>query len=603
MDCDRDEATGERYKHNTHIRSHRNNLFSHRSSNAYAHDRCSCATTSQLHRHNTFQSQSQFVPSPLQLQVQELETLYRERIESRQMARADSDGDRFLFHHHKDHSLSKSNVPGDHYVSNNLQDDSDDSSPPPVFHISSAAEDDDEDAQCGDIAFANVDSSSRDQKVPEFRVYSDGLTNNSDYFNPCTSSDIVPLSPDQQHTSHPSSLYQVDHSYEHVYNNFTTIDSSNSSVMTSITSPSTIAALPCFTCCLLKKCAFFCLSCLQLGKFTSSQSSGPLKLTFSERKYEYLHLQDEKVSLNASIGCMLKDEMAKDILQEKVDQVTKRNTMLRERLNELTKELKTKSDQLVDLKPLKDAANSWLRKKRHKMSFAREWTEKLRGKSLKKSQQLKGIQDTIKQVTCNLAVDLRKSIFHIDLYDDTDDALNQSGDLDSRMPLLNCRNSIHVTSTLKHTDLSSYPRYTIVEPWIYGTSGDLIMYDTWMSEHRDDFSSTNSVMDVTSGNDGGNDALRVAASLTYLNHMIHMMAKSLDLTLPRKLQLNEFYHGNESSYTTSNYNEMKFRIAKLNINIIYLCLSQKLDSNLIGKQMRSPLSSLIALLNPSSTLR
>lgn len=603
MDRKENKPISQSSKYNTHM--YRNNIASHSTRNVRPHDRPSYSVSNTVDRSNSVHSQSQFVPSPLQLQVQELEALYRDKIESKQPRQVNSDERSYLYHQHNNHLPSRSNFPADHCLSNtNVEDDSDDSSPPPVFHISSAADDDDDDneRQFSQIRSTNIDANVYDQKVPEFCANNDDLTHRSNYFtSSCTSSDIEPVSLDHQHQSHPSSLYEVDHSYEHVCGNFITIDSSNSSVMTSINSPSTIAALPCFTCCLLKKCGFFCLSCVQLGKFTSSKSLSPLKFTFSEKKYEYLHLQNEKNSLNSSIGIMLRNKIAKDILQEKVNQVTKRNIMLKEKLIEMTRELKLKKDQLVDLKPLQDQTNNSMRRKREKMSFAKEWTGKLRIKLRTKSDDLKKIQDSIRQVTWNLAVDLRKSIFNIDLYDDTHDGLNQSSDLDSRMPLLNCLNSMDVTSTLKQVNAWSYHgrRYTIVEPWIYGTNGDLAMYDNWMNEHRDDFSSTNSVMDVTSGNDGGNDALRVTASLTYLNHMIDIMAKLLDLKLPRKLQLNEFYHGNETSYSGSNLNQMKFRLAKLNVNIVYLCLSQNLDSNLVASQIRSPLSSFIDLLNPS----
>lgn len=552
---------------------------------------------------NVNSQKSQFVPSPLQLQVQELEALYKEKVQSEQGANR-FDGPSFMFHH-DDYHYNLGNA--GHYTPE--LDEIDDSSPPPLFHISSTNED--EEYHCMN-AIAQNDSFEKmtDHVVPELSVQNE-MSRNSNYFTSNTSSDTLPTTydPGHHHNQHeeqqkqPMSTYEADHSYEHVYTNFATIDSQHSSVVTSLTSPLTVAALPCFTCCLLKKCGFFCFSCVQLGKFTSSKAPGPLKFTFFEKKYEYLHFQNEKASLNSSIGSMLKNDFAIDILQEKVNQATKRNELLREKLKEAQEKLAEKKSQIIDLTPFKLASSRSMEKKRLKMEYTKNhFMDKIMSKIDSKSQELRQKQAQIKELTWNLAADLRNSIFSIDPYDDLsgDGQYNPSSDLDLRMPLLNCLTSVDVTSTLRPLSTwSNQIKYTIVEPWIYGTVGDLAMYDTWMNEHKDDFSYTNSIMDVTSGNEGGNDALRVTAAFTYLNHMLDAMAKLLDLRLPRKLQLHEFYLGNETSYSGNNYNQMKFRLAKLNVNIIYLCLSQRLDTNLVGTQVRSPLQSLIHLLNPS----
>lgn len=555
------------------------------------------------HHHHQQQQQSQFVPSPLQLQVQELEALYKETIESK-MRGDQLEGQSYMFHHHENYNYSS--LKNDHYTTD--YDDMEDSSPPPLFHISSTNEDDED--HCINSMINNEKIT--DHPVSELNLQ-DEINRHSNYFTSTSSTDTLPPTFEHHHHHHQQqnhhrlpSTYEADHSYEHVYTNFNTIDSEHSSVVTSMTSPLTIATLPCFTCCSLKKCGFFCFSCVQLGKFTSSKSPGPLKFTFFEKKYEYLHLQNEKASLNTSIGFMLKSDHVIDDLQEKVNQAKKRNELLKQKLKEATENLANKKSQIIDMSPLKKTSNESMKKKRSKMDFAKNYFGRLKSKLETKSNELKSIQSQIKVLTWNLAVDLRNSIFAIESYDElTGEGQfnNPSADLDLRMPLLTYLNSMDATninSTLRPlTSWSNQIKYTIVEPWVYGNIGDLVMYDNWMNGHKDDFSSTNSVMDVTSGNEGGNDALRVTAALTYLNHMLDVMAKLLDLKLPRKLQLNEFYLGNEASYSTTNYNQMKFRLAKLNVNIIYLCLSQKLDTNLVGTQVRSPLQSLIHLLNPS----
>lgn len=96
-----------------------------------------------------------------------------------------------------------------------------------------------------------------------------------------------------------------------------------------------------------------------------------------------------------------------------------------------------------------------------------------------------------------------------------------------------------------------------------------------------------------------NSGYRTTAALGYVTQLSDILASIFDVHLPQRLKFVEFYaksgqHGNDVFLHDKAFTH---KIAKLNANMAYLCLSQNLDHNMI--HIRQYLRNLITLINTS----
>lgn len=114
--------------------------------------------------------------------------------------------------------------------------------------------------------------------------------------------------------------------------------------------------------------------------------------------------------------------------------------------------------------------------------------------------------------------------------------------------------------------------FTIVAPSL-PSSGNYQEYCDWIHSNKD--GTINSGMVATSTSEPGhvasNHAYRIAAALTYIAQLVQAISFFLDVRLPHKVGYNDF--------CTMGLNEQQFRkkVARLNLNIVYLCYTQNLS--------------------------
>lgn len=153
-------------------------------------------------------------------------------------------------------------------------------------------------------------------------------------------------------------------------------------------------------------------------------------------------------------------------------------------------------------------------------------------------------------------------------------------------------------------------RYTIVEPWL-SVNDDFSAYHGWVAYTGGDSSTPSPSLEHGLKNSG----FRTTAALGYVTQLTGVLANILDVHLPKRL--NFWYDGIHvlpcaecalvvcrDFYSKSNPHgqdiflgekEFTHKIAKLNANMAYLCLSQKLDYNMI--HIRQYLRNLNTLIN------
>lgn len=137
---------------------------------------------------------------------------------------------------------------------------------------------------------------------------------------------------------------------------------------------------------------------------------------------------------------------------------------------------------------------------------------------------------------------------------------------------------LNATQGSTHDSLSDFlvKEYTIVAPSL-PANGNYQEYCDWIHSNKDGTMNSG----VNSGGAGepihvaNNSAYRIAAALTYIAQLVQALSFYLDVRLPHKVSYNDF--------CTMGLNEQQFRkkVARLNLNIIYLCYTQNLSMKTI----------------------
>lgn len=124
--------------------------------------------------------------------------------------------------------------------------------------------------------------------------------------------------------------------------------------------------------------------------------------------------------------------------------------------------------------------------------------------------------------------------------------------------------------------------YSIVEPWL-PSNGDYSAYSLWVSVNQDHINAP--INDFSERN----PAYGIGAGLAYTTQLVKNLATYLDVILPARLDLRTF--------NRELLNEIQFshNVAKLNANIIHLCVSQGVDVSLLSPQ--KTLKNLLHLFN------
>ncbi|XP_015790433.1 beclin 1-associated autophagy-related key regulator [Tetranychus urticae] len=146
---------------------------------------------------------------------------------------------------------------------------------------------------------------------------------------------------------------------------------------------------------------------------------------------------------------------------------------------------------------------------------------------------------------------------------------------------------------------SNCTRYLIVEPWIPRDS-IARAYCHWLDKMKDPIKL--SPIGETDGLDGKireNDSYRVSAALSYITQLLSVASYYMDARFPKRLNFVEFYSkcsdsGPEIFLTDE---EILHKVAKLNANLIYLCLSQRVDPRYLEPTYTG--HNLTLLLNPN----
>ncbi|CAB0006409.1 unnamed protein product, partial [Nesidiocoris tenuis] len=193
-----------------------------------------------------------------------------------------------------------------------------------------------------------------------------------------------------------------------------------------------------------------------------------------------------------------------------------------------------------------------------------------------KEKELVKVQQALKQVRQSNIHQLVRYIFPISVMTPSE----SHEDSDTVSALEEACLTAYVQGKWVFTNISSELQHCIVAPTL-PTSGDYSAYSDWVAANKDGVPSSSNAVDY-------NPAYNISAALTYTTQLVDMIAFYLDTRLPSKLCYSEF--------CTNELTKEKFtkRVARLNWNVLHLCLSQNVDPKLLRPE--GTLSNILQLL-------
>lgn len=140
--------------------------------------------------------------------------------------------------------------------------------------------------------------------------------------------------------------------------------------------------------------------------------------------------------------------------------------------------------------------------------------------------------------------------------------------LDQNNSFVNLETSPLLTfSDGSHHQIDQQTAYLIVEPWL-PSNGDYSAYSLWLNSNQDHIPA--SAIDLAERNAASN----IKAGLAFTLQLVQNLASYLDVILPAKMSLDTFNRDLDDTH-------FSYNVAKLNTNVIHLCLSQGVDISLL----------------------
>ncbi|KAF7265175.1 autophagy related protein 14 [Rhynchophorus ferrugineus] len=319
---------------------------------------------------------------------------------------------------------------------------------------------------------------------------------------------------------------------------------------------------------------FCCTECIQTGHITSSKHDknyNSLKKTLAE-------LQESRRNIESKCLKQLEEKQKCHVLQSKIRQS-------RERSRVIQLALKEKGQRRPDLKSTLEALNTRNRERNEIIRTFKTKSESLEDYVSDKWETVHTFRDNLhaKQKEVKKLAKLRvqqlfKYVFPISLVKPTVE-MESSGDSILK-ELAEASQTAFIRDKWVYTDYSNEIQYNIVAPCL-PSSGNYSNYNIWGQSHDGiPVSEESDAVDI-------NPAFSISAALTYTAQLVNVLSFFLNVRLPYKMIYSEF------SNNTINEQQFARRVARLNVNILYLCITQNVD--LKSLRVNAPIHNILQL--------
>lgn len=335
--------------------------------------------------------------------------------------------------------------------------------------------------------------------------------------------------------------------------------------------------------CLRSRKTFYCRECVANGDIMHSKAKYPER--FAEKKLKLFKLMKEKAKYLESCQELFERKRRHDNMQTEINQYTQKTKLLRLAIKSASEKIKKEKLELKQIYDRKETHLEFKKKQFEKLKKMKNYIKEYQNNIEKQKELLMMRQNEIKHIVRENVELLITYIFPINEISST-----QSNDSNEKAisELAEAKQTNYIKGHWVFTNNFSIARelqYSIVvEPFLPG-DGNYGAYPNWIKEHKD----SPTIGEI----EQRNPAYNIIAALTYTAQLVSILAYYLDIRLPKNLSYSEFC-GHELS-------EQQFfhKVAKLNANILHLCLSQNVDPLILHP--KQTILNLLLLLNPETS--
>ncbi|XP_060515756.1 beclin 1-associated autophagy-related key regulator [Cylas formicarius] len=311
--------------------------------------------------------------------------------------------------------------------------------------------------------------------------------------------------------------------------------------------------------CLRFRKSFYCKNCVHSGHICSARTHE----SYLNIQKVLSELEDNKQNIEKNCQKYLDKKEKHDILHTKIRQSKELNTIIRLALEEKRQKRAVYATMLTGLKEKNHERNEKLKAYKTK-------SEAIEDCVLRKCEDVTAVQEKLNKKQDDLKKLVRKRVEQLFKYVFPITTVKPVVELESSadnmvQELAEATQTTYISNKWIYTDYSSEMKYSIVAPCIPG-SGNYSSYNIWVAQNPDGVPSSNTAVPVEQ-----NPAFSISAALTYTAQLVNVLSFFLNIRLPHKLSYGDFCNidMNEQQFTR--------RVARLNSNILYLCISQNID--------------------------
>lgn len=303
---------------------------------------------------------------------------------------------------------------------------------------------------------------------------------------------------------------------------------------------------------------FYCARCIQKGHFVTVDTLMADK--FTETKIE---LSNEQPPLELEANNYSEDERKEELLKARLRTLTRKTEALKSLCEDRKLKLAQTKDLLAESRRQLAIDRKSNRSKEGKIELIKRFITSRKASVKKRCDAESELLEELKQHANRRMFQLTNDIFTIEEVNLLDQQNNSFVNMETSPLLTFSDGSYH--------QIEQQTAFAIVEPWL-PSNGDYSAYSLWVNDNQELIPA--SMSDLSERN----PAFRIGAGLAYTTHLVKNLASYLDVILPARLDHDIF------SKKLLDDTQFSYNVAKLNANVIHLCVSQGVDISLLHPQ-------------------
>ncbi|XP_016395199.1 beclin 1-associated autophagy-related key regulator isoform X1 [Sinocyclocheilus rhinocerous] len=318
-----------------------------------------------------------------------------------------------------------------------------------------------------------------------------------------------------------------------------------------------------------------CARCIQNGDFVYFDGRNPER--YSEKLERLQKLKNEKENLQQRVIKAMDKKVQADQLRWKIMSCKMKIQQLKEAICTGNEEVKSGKELLLHSQEEGQRLQRRANRHQEKRDKIKRHNQRLGELLEKRSKELQGRLEVVAEVRREHILELTTHIFNIqEEKQGSRDPAEAENDLaltsSTVSELAEARRITYSSGRWIWDDQNGETSISITGPHVtLPSNGDCSAYYSWVEEKSGNQGPGTELMEL----DHINPAHTISAALCYATQLINILSHILDVNLPKKLCNSEFCGDNLTRYRFTR------AVNKLNTNILHLCFSQHVDSELL----------------------